>query len=288
MRVVSQRTRFIVAVKPNLRASNVPSALTASKATGSNRSAQFARAQSTATTRSYEQEWAASMSNPEAFWREQAKRIEWAQPFNKVVDNSNDPFCKWYEGGYLNTAYNALDRHGWCLIVRLPTELDTEVDDEAGCQRRLADLGTLYSKCRPLGFIPAIPAVDTHGRGKQNAIIFHSAVTGRVEPITYEQLRSEVEAAAGMLRSQGVGVGDRGARVVDQMYPAIGVPSCLLSLTCHAIAASCSSINQCTIALQLWSTCPWCHRPQSSCLRAQGSVPSTRSCLEASPRTNCR
>lgn len=37
--------------------------------------------------------------------------VHWDQPFEKVLDNSNPPFSKWYCGGYLNACYNAIDRH---------------------------------------------------------------------------------------------------------------------------------------------------------------------------------
>jgi acetyl-CoA synthetase len=46
-----------------------------------------------------------------AFWRKQAERISWAEPFTEVLDWSSAPFAKWYVGGKLNAAYNCLDRH---------------------------------------------------------------------------------------------------------------------------------------------------------------------------------
>jgi len=46
-----------------------------------------------------------------AFWGKQAERIDWAEPFDEVLDWSNPPFAKWYVGGKLNAAYNCVDRH---------------------------------------------------------------------------------------------------------------------------------------------------------------------------------
>jgi acetyl-CoA synthetase len=46
-----------------------------------------------------------------AFWGRQAERIDWAEPFDEVLDWSNAPFAKWYVGGKLNAAYNCVDRH---------------------------------------------------------------------------------------------------------------------------------------------------------------------------------
>ncbi len=59
--------------------------------------------------RMYEQ----SISNPEEFWAEQAKRIDWFQPWTKVKDGSfkGDVQIKWFENGKLNVAHNCLDRH---------------------------------------------------------------------------------------------------------------------------------------------------------------------------------
>ncbi len=45
------------------------------------------------------------------FWGEMAKELEWFKPWEKVLDESNAPFFKWYIGGKLNIAHNCLDRH---------------------------------------------------------------------------------------------------------------------------------------------------------------------------------
>lgn len=52
-----------------------------------------------------------SLKNPEEFWAEKAKVIDWFKLWDKVLDDSNPPFYKWFAGGVLNVAYNALDRH---------------------------------------------------------------------------------------------------------------------------------------------------------------------------------
>lgn len=46
-----------------------------------------------------------------AFWGERAKRLDWAEPFEQVLDWSDAPFAKWFVGGKLNVAVNCLDRH---------------------------------------------------------------------------------------------------------------------------------------------------------------------------------
>ena len=49
--------------------------------------------------------------DPEAFWAEQAKRLDWFEEWDQVLDWSNPPFAKWFIGGKLNASYNCLDRH---------------------------------------------------------------------------------------------------------------------------------------------------------------------------------
>ncbi len=49
------------------------------------------------------------------FWAQQAREFEWFKPWDKVLDDSNKPFYKWFVGGETNIAFNCLDRHvqGW-------------------------------------------------------------------------------------------------------------------------------------------------------------------------------
>jgi propionyl-CoA synthetase len=52
-----------------------------------------------------------SLNDPENFWAEAAAEIDWDRPWDRVLDDSNAPFYRWFSGGLLNTCYNALDRH---------------------------------------------------------------------------------------------------------------------------------------------------------------------------------
>ncbi|MEO8411141.1 MAG: AMP-binding protein, partial [Propionivibrio sp.] len=72
-----------------------------------------------------------SISNPDAFWAEEAKLIDWHKPFSKVLDFSHPPFAKWFVGGETNLCYNAVDRHAAKrpndrALVFISTETDTE------------------------------------------------------------------------------------------------------------------------------------------------------------------
>src|SRR5919199_1450236 len=62
----------------------------------------------------YKAMYAQSVENPEAFWGEQGKRIDWFKPYTKVKNTSYDPHnvsIKWFEDGLTNVAYNCIDRH---------------------------------------------------------------------------------------------------------------------------------------------------------------------------------
>src|SRR5690242_1766567 len=62
----------------------------------------------------YDAMYAQSVKDPEGFWAEQAKRIDWIKPFTKVKDVSWDPdnlHVKWFYDGTLNITANCIDRH---------------------------------------------------------------------------------------------------------------------------------------------------------------------------------
>ena len=52
-----------------------------------------------------------SIENPQDFWAEAASAIDWHARWNRVLDERQAPFYRWFTGGRLNTCHNALDRH---------------------------------------------------------------------------------------------------------------------------------------------------------------------------------
>ena len=71
----------------------------------------------------YEEMYARSVNENEAFWADMAGRIDWIKPFTKVKDVSfakDDLHVKWFYDGTLNVCYNCVDRH-----------LETKADDVA-------------------------------------------------------------------------------------------------------------------------------------------------------------
>ncbi len=62
----------------------------------------------------YEQMYARSLSDPDAFWAEQARRLDWFKFPTKIKNTSfayPDISIKWFEDGELNVSFNCLDRH---------------------------------------------------------------------------------------------------------------------------------------------------------------------------------
>ncbi len=118
----------------------------------------------------YAQEFQRSLADPEGFWADAAKDIDWYQAPAVVLDRSNPPFYRWFADGVLNTCFNALDRHvrdgrggQAALIYDSPvtgsqrtftyTELRDEVARFAGVLRGLeVDQGD-----RVIVYLPMIP-----------------------------------------------------------------------------------------------------------------------------------
>ena len=72
-----------------------------------------------------------SIEDRESFWTEEAQRIYWHRPFDRVLDFSKPPFAKWFVGGQTNLCYNAIDRHldtrgDQPALVYISTETDTK------------------------------------------------------------------------------------------------------------------------------------------------------------------
>jgi propionyl-CoA synthetase len=59
----------------------------------------------------YQKTYDKSISDPDSFWGEAARDIDWITAPRTVLDDSNKPFYRWFSDGTLNTCYNAVDRH---------------------------------------------------------------------------------------------------------------------------------------------------------------------------------
>ena len=59
----------------------------------------------------YEDAFRRSLDDPAGFWADAATAIDWYTKPERILDDSNPPFYRWYPGGMLNTCHNAVDRH---------------------------------------------------------------------------------------------------------------------------------------------------------------------------------
>ncbi len=59
----------------------------------------------------YNEAFEKSLKDPDSFWGEAAEDCHWYKKWDKVLDDSNKPFYRWFTGGEINTCYNALDYH---------------------------------------------------------------------------------------------------------------------------------------------------------------------------------
>ena len=59
----------------------------------------------------YDQMYRWSIDDPEGFWAEQARRIDWYVPPQRTLEYERPPFRRWFVGGQTNLCHNAVDRH---------------------------------------------------------------------------------------------------------------------------------------------------------------------------------
>ena len=72
-----------------------------------------------------------SIEEPDAFWAEQARLIDWHTPPQRICDDSHPPFTRWFAGGSTNLCHNAVDRHlkdraDQPALIHVSTETGTE------------------------------------------------------------------------------------------------------------------------------------------------------------------
>jgi propionyl-CoA synthetase len=59
----------------------------------------------------YERAFRESVSDPERFWGAAAEKVQWYRRYDQVLADEHPPFSRWFEGGLVNSCYNALDYH---------------------------------------------------------------------------------------------------------------------------------------------------------------------------------
>ena len=142
----------------------------------------------------YDAMYRRSIEEPDAFWREEAKRIEWLEPFRRVSDWSfaeDDFHIRWFEGGTLNIAANALDRH---LIERgEQVAIIWEPDDPAEAVRGLTYRELHRDVCR---FANALKAL---GVAKGDRVTIYLPMVPEAA-VRHARLRADRRGPLGRLR----------------------------------------------------------------------------------------
>ncbi|QUS41794.1 propionyl-CoA synthetase [Tardiphaga alba] len=117
------------------------------------------------TTSRYHEVHAQSLSDPEAFWGEAAKAIDWIVPAEKVFDPTLGLYGRWFAGGVLNTCYNALDRH----VVRGRADQVALIHDSPLTNEiRKFTYAELLHETQVLGAV-----LQEHGVGKGDRVILY-------------------------------------------------------------------------------------------------------------------
>ena len=166
-------------------------------------SAEFA-AEANATAALYDE----AAADRVAFWEQQARDLQWAQPWTTALDWSNAPFARWFDGGTINVAVNCLDRH---VEAGRGDKVAYHFEGEPGDARDityaelLADVSRAANALESLGvragdrvaiYLPMIPeaAVAMLACARIGAV--HSVVFGG---FSAEALRSRIEDAEAVL-----------------------------------------------------------------------------------------
>ncbi len=111
-----------------------------------------------------------SIDDPDAFWAEAARAVDWRRPPTTVLDRGDAPFYRWFPDGVLNTCENALDRHvaagagdRTALVYDSPVTGTTRtytysqlLDEVATFAGALASLGVVKGD-RVVVYLPMVP-----------------------------------------------------------------------------------------------------------------------------------
>jgi acetyl-CoA synthetase len=175
------------------------------------------------TPEQYEALYARSLADPDGFWAEQARRIDWMKAPTRIANWSYDPVgIKWYEDGILNLCFNCVDRH---LEARSAQTAIVWEGDAPGVTRALtygelhAEVVRMANSLKALGagkgdrvtlYLPMIPeaAVAMLACARIGAV--HSVVFGGFSP---EALHGRIEDCASRLVITADG-GMRGGKLV--------------------------------------------------------------------------
>jgi acetyl-CoA synthetase len=179
-----------------------------------------------ANVQEYDALYQSSLDDPESFWAERADELEWYSRWDKVLDDSDAPFFRWFVGAETNVVHNALDRHlntyrknklaliweGEPCDVRTFSyfELNREVSKFANVLKSLGvkkgDIVTLYLPRIPEQVIAMLACAKI---GAAHSVVYGGfSVEALAERIEDAQSRVLVTADGGWLRGKIVHLKD--------------------------------------------------------------------------------
>ena len=113
--------------------------------------------------------------DPMTFWAKEAEKIQWRKPWDQLLDSSNAPFYRWFEGGRLNVTESCLDRH----VKSYPDRIAFHWEGEPGDSLSLTYSDLLAQVCQCAG------ALKQMGIGKGDTVAIYM---GMVPEITVAML----------------------------------------------------------------------------------------------------
>src|SRR4051794_40663152 len=113
----------------------------------------------------YHEVHARSLRDPEGFWGEAAREIDWIEPAKKIFDPSMGLYGRWFTGAVVNTCYNALDRH----VANGRADQVALIHDSP-----LANAVTKFTYSELLGEVQTLAAImQDFGVGKGDRVILY-------------------------------------------------------------------------------------------------------------------
>jgi acetyl-CoA synthetase len=177
--------------------------------------------------------WDKAAEDREAFWAEQAEALHWETKWDKVLDWSDKPFVKWFDGGKLNVSYNCVDRHveagnGDRVAYHWRGEEGEEEDityadlhrDVQKFANVLKDKG--IEKGDVVGiFLPMIPEVVVAMLACARIGAIHNVVFGGFSPESVKE-RMEVSSAKALITVDGARRKGKTAPIKEQVDECMG------------------------------------------------------------------
>ena len=153
----------------------------------------------------YDNMYAQSINNPDHFWSEHGKRVDWIKPYSKIKDvdySYPNVSIKWFEDGQLNVSANCIDRHlekrgeQTAIIWEGDNPDDSKHITYSELHREVCKLSNVYKKLgvkkgdRVVLYIPMVPEAAYAMLACARIGAIHSIVFAGFSP---EALASRIE-----------------------------------------------------------------------------------------------